>query len=89
MKKGFFLHQPNTTSTSITANKSRSMKSKLRTQGDVLNVAETYHDTSTFSYLRQFLSPPLKYSARFREIFVRIGAKLDEKVLKASDLAEI
>ena len=27
----------------------------------------------------------LKYSAKFREIFVRIGAKFDEKVLKTSD----
>ena len=31
----------------------------------------------------------LKYSAKFREIFVRIGAKFDEKVLKTSDFTEI
>ena len=31
----------------------------------------------------------LKYSAKLREIFVRIGAKFDEKVLKTSDFTEI
>ena len=31
----------------------------------------------------------LKYSAKFREIFVRIGAKFDEKVLKTSDFTEM
>ena len=53
------------------------------------NSSKTFRNFLKFEKFSSNSQHFLKYSAKFREIFVRIGAKFDEKVLKTNDFTEI